>query len=39
MVLATLTKPQELIPDGELQRLRAAEIFNKRFELNSSPCK
>ena len=36
MVLATLKKPEALIPVGELQRLRAGdEIFKQRFESNS----
>jgi predicted amidohydrolase len=37
MVLATLKKPEALIPVGELQRLRIAdEIFKERFESKSS---
>ena len=38
MVLATLQKPQTLIPSGELQRLRSSdEIFHERFESKASP--
>ena len=38
MVLATLKKPQTLIPRGELQRLRNADaIFHERFNTKLSP--
>ncbi|MCP4855600.1 MAG: carbon-nitrogen hydrolase family protein [Fuerstiella sp.] len=37
MVLATLKKPQQLIPEGELQRLRTADdAFDRRFQPNVS---
>lgn len=37
MVLATLVRPESLIPAGELERLRAADdVFKQRFEATSS---
>jgi len=37
MVLATLKKPEALIPSGELQRLRRAdEVFGERFKSTPS---